>query len=238
MIVDRDERALRDARTTLSQRGVSAVGELVDLCDATAVDAVAARVEPLGPISALCLNAGVNGGGAHVWETPQSAFDFVFSVNVWSLVNSIRSFVPMLIAQARPADLAVTASLAGLVSLPRCATYLASKSVAVALARALRVELASAAPAVRVVCLAPAMVKTNLYRTTAAHEPEEIRKSDDAVAESEARQHTLGASPEDVAQWVLDALDANQFWVLPDGDDPFVRQLREELAELTRVAGG
>ena len=180
----------------------------------------------------------MNGGGAHVWETPQPAFDFVFGVNVWSLVNSIRAFVPMLIAQGRPADLVVTASLAGLISLPRCATYLASKSAAVALARALRVELATAAPAVRVACLAPAMVKTNLFRTTASHEPLELRKSDDAIAESEARQRMLGASPDDVAQQVLRALDENRFWVLSGGDDPFVRQLRDELAELTGAAGG
>lgn len=238
VMVDRDEAALGDAVGNLERRGIRVVGELADLCDAAAVEALASRVEQLGPIGALCLNAGVNGGGTALWETPQSAFDFVFGVNVWSLVNSIRSFVPMLIDQGRRADLVITASLAGLMSLPRCATYLASKSAAVGLARALRVELATVAPEVRVACLAPAMVQTNLFRSTAAREPAELRKSDDALAESEARQRALGASADDVAQWVLDAVDGNRFWVLPRGDDPFLSQLRDELAELTRAAGG
>jgi len=108
----------------------------------------------------------------------------------------------------------------------------------VALARSLRVELASVAPQVRVACLAPAMVKRNLFRTTAAQERAAVRKSDESIAESEATQSVLGTSPNDVARWVLDAVDAGQFWVLSDGDDPFVRQLRNELDELMSAAGG
>jgi hypothetical protein len=64
------------------------------------------------------------------------------------------------------------------------------------------------------------------------------RKSDESIAESEATQSVLGASPDDVARWVLDAVDAGRFWVLSDGDDPFVRQLRNELDELMSAAGG
>ena len=238
VIIDRDRQGLNRALTNLARAGVDATGHAIDLCDAAAVDAIASEVESTGPLSALCLNAGVNGGGANVWETPQSAFDFVFGVNVWSLVNSIRSLVPLLIDHDGRADLVITASLAGLLSLPRCSTYLASKAAAVALARSLRVELASVAPQVRVACLAPAMVKTNLFRTTAAQEPAAVRKSDESIAESEATQSVLGASPDDVARWVLDAVDAGRFWVLSDGDDPFVRQLRNELDELMSAAGG
>ena len=82
------------------------------------------------------------------------------------------------------------------------------------------------------------MVKTNLYRTTAAQEPAAVRKSDESIAESEATQSVLGASPTTSHGWVLDAVDAGRFWVLSDGDDPFVRQLRNELDELMSAAGG
>ena len=96
VIIDRDRQGLNRALTNLARAGVDGTGHAIDLCDAAAVDAIASEVESAGPLSAVCLNAGVNGGGANVWETTQSAFDFVFGVNVWSLVNSIRSLVPLL----------------------------------------------------------------------------------------------------------------------------------------------
>ena len=238
VLVDRDDRALHAALADLAADGIDATGRIVDLTDGAAVNAIASDIASLGPISALCLNAGVAGGGEYVWETAQSGFDFVFGVNVWALVNSIRSLVPLLIDQDRRCDVVVTASLAGLIALPRCSTYLASKAAAVALAKALRVELAAAAPNVRVACLAPAMVKTNLHRTTADQEASATRKTDEAIAASEATQNALGASPDDVAGWVLDAVDAHRFWVLSSADDSFVGQLRDELEELMSAAGG
>jgi NAD(P)-dependent dehydrogenase (short-subunit alcohol dehydrogenase family) len=237
LLVDRDETALQTALVSLKEDGIDAHGDAVDLCDPAAVDAAAERAESLGPIGAVCLNAGVSGGGLNVWETPQAAFDFAFGVNVWALVNSIRSFVPLLIAQDRPADLVVTTSLAGLVSLAASSPYTASKAAAIALTRSLRAELASAAPKVQVACLAPAMVKTNLQRTTAAHQPEDIRMDAKHIEETEAAFETLGASPDDVARWVLDALDDGRFWVLSQAGDPFVQQLAGELEELSQAIG-
>jgi NAD(P)-dependent dehydrogenase (short-subunit alcohol dehydrogenase family) len=237
LVVDRDESALQAALVSLKEAGIDASGDVVDLRDPAAVNAAAKRAASLGPIGAACLNAGVSGGGSNTWETPQAAFDFSFGVNVWALVNSIRSFVPMLITQDGPADLVITTSLAGLVSLGTSSPYTASKAAAIALTRGLRVELESVAPKVRIACLAPAMVKTNLQRTTAAHQPEDIRMDAEHIEETEAAFETLGASPDDVARWVLEALDAGRFWVLSQADDPFMQQLAGDLDELRQAIG-
>ncbi|MEU1516942.1 hypothetical protein ABZ490_33165 [Streptomyces sp. NPDC005811] len=49
---------------------------------------------------------------------PRESYDFSLDVNPRTLLNSVRSPVPVPIEQSRPADLALTASLVGLISLP------------------------------------------------------------------------------------------------------------------------
>jgi NAD(P)-dependent dehydrogenase (short-subunit alcohol dehydrogenase family) len=232
LLADRDERALETALADLTDAGIETHTHLVDLRDAEAVITLAERAKSIGPVSAACLNAGVSAGGSTVWETPRAAFDFAFEVNLWGLFNSIRAFVPLLIDQARPADVVVTTSLAGLISLPSSGPYTVSKTAAVALAKVLRVELASAAPEVRVACLAPAQVRTNLARTTAARQPDDPRMTPEFVEEVHSVMNTRGTPPEVVAEWVLDALDSGRFWVLSPADDPFMQLLATELDEL------
>jgi NADP-dependent 3-hydroxy acid dehydrogenase YdfG len=235
LIADRDEQALEAAHTRLCAAGIDAHTHVVDLCDATAVAAVAKRASSIAPIRVACLNAGVSGGGWPIWETPDAAFDFAFGVNLWALVNSMKAFVPTLIAQERPSTVVVTTSLAGLTSLPNTSSYTVSKAAAVAATRVLRAELALVAPHVQVACLAPAMVRTNLAHTTVAQQPEVLRRDDELTEQVHAAMNALGDSPEEVAQWVLDAVDAGRFWVLSPAENEFMRMLSGELEELNNA---
>jgi NAD(P)-dependent dehydrogenase (short-subunit alcohol dehydrogenase family) len=235
LIADRDESALGLAHASLSDAGVETHTHLVDLCDAAAVIALAERATSIAPISAACLNAGVSGGGWNIWETPDAAFEFAFDVNLWALLNSMRALVPVLIAQNRPADVVVTTSLAGLISLPVTSSYTVSKAAATAATRVLRAELALVAPKVRVACLAPAMVRTNLAHSTAAQQPETLQRDAELTDQVHSAMNTLGATPDEVAQWVLDALDRGRFWVLSPPENEFMRMLASELEELNNA---
>lgn len=233
LIADRDKNALATAAASLAAAGIETHAHLADLREPAAATDLVDRATSLGPLGAVCLNAGISGGGEHICESSSVAFKFVFEINFWALLESMKAFVPPLIGQDQPADLVVTTSLAGLVSLPTSGSYAASKAAAIALARVLRMELATAAPKVRVACLAPAMVSTNLARTTAAQQPRDLRADDESVERSHSALNTFGTSPDDVAEWALDALDAGRFWVLSPADNRYMGILADELEELT-----
>jgi NADP-dependent 3-hydroxy acid dehydrogenase YdfG len=232
LLADRDESALETAAASLGGAGVETRTHLLDLRTPAAIAELVERASALGPLGAVCLNAGISGGGENIWASSGAAFEFVFEINFWALLESMKAFVPPLIDQDRPADLVVTTSLAGLISLPGSGSYAASKAAATALARVLRAELATLAPKVRVACLAPAMVSTNLARTTAAQQPREQKPDEESVERTHTALNTLGTSPDDVATWVLDALDAGRFWVLSRADNPYMGILARELEEL------
>jgi NAD(P)-dependent dehydrogenase (short-subunit alcohol dehydrogenase family) len=238
LIADIDEPALHRARNELTAAGMAAEYAVVDLCDPASVARLGDAASQLGVLSAVCLNAGVTAAGTPLWETSAEVFDSLVAVNLRGLFHSIRTFVPILLEQGTPADIIVTASMAGMVAQPYSGAYGASKSGAVALAKALRGELATAAPYLRVAVLTPGLVKTNLMRTSAARLPMSSAMSADLVDNLHDGLNQLGVPPAEAAAWARQALADNRFWALPPRDDPFTGRLGAELDELVSVLRG
>lgn len=232
LIADIDEKALSAACSRLTDAGYVASSCSVDLRNASSVQALADHASKLGSISAVCMNAGVTSTGPTIWETPKEIFDFVLDVNLRGLHHSIRSFVPVLLAQKTPADIVVTASMAGMVTAANSAAYAASKAGAVTLTKALRAELASVAPYLRVALLNPGMVRTNLMLTSAAQLPAHTERDPNLIEGSHQALNQFGVTAAQAATWVMRALEANRFWVLPPAEDMFSVMLVAELNEL------
>ena len=85
----------------------------------------------------------------------------MLGVNLWGVINGIRSFVPLLVQQDA-GHIVNTASVAGLVAGPFMGPYNASKHAVVALSETLLHELAIAAPHVHVSVLCPGWVNTRI----------------------------------------------------------------------------
>jgi short-subunit dehydrogenase len=238
VLADVDEETLTPVVEDFKASGFNASGFHVDLRDPDAVSRLAEFALGRGTIETVCLNAGVSYSGPTIWETPRSIWDFVFGVNCFALVNQLASFVPILIRQNSPANIVITASMAGTVGLPTSAAYAASKAAAVSLAKSLRGELAMTAPFLKVALLNPGMVQTNLQRTSSGLQPAEVEVDQNFVETSHSTLNDFGASPTDVADWVIDALDAGRFWVFPPGEDPFLAMLTTEVAELGDALSG
>ena len=213
VVADLDEGALSAAVDELMAAGASAHGVRTDVTDAASVGSLAELAFGLGPVRAVCMNAGVTTTGQPTWATAPAQRDFVFAVNFYGLCNSVAAFVPGLIEQGGPSSVVVTASMAGLVASPTSGAYAASKAAAVAYTKALAGELATSAPDVAVVLLCPGMVATNLMRSSAAHPAAHLDA--DLVEMSHGALNDLGATPADVAQWVFDALDERRLWAVP-----------------------
>jgi NAD(P)-dependent dehydrogenase (short-subunit alcohol dehydrogenase family) len=235
VIADIDEKAMAEAERSLTNEGAAVDCVAVDLRDVDSLTRLADVATGIGRLSAVCLNAGVTSTGAPIWETPAQAFDFVVDVNLRGLYYSITAFVPRLIAQGGAGDLVITASMAGMVASPYSAAYAASKAGAVALAKTLRAELATAAPEIRCALLNPGMVKTNLIRTSAARQPVGAGIPDELVSGSHDALNSAGVEPSEAVSWALTALEYNNFWALPPAGDVFTGMLDLELHELREL---
>lgn len=146
-----------DALSATAAR-LGATGVLADVSDPAAMSALAAQV-PQARL--ICLNAGVVGEtlGAP-WEVPPGEWDRVFAVNTGGVVNGLRAFVPALLASGEPAQVLITASLAGLVVFPGGGAYGPSKHAVTAVAQ--HAAMALAGTPVRVSMICPALVSTGM----------------------------------------------------------------------------
>lgn len=232
LIADIDKEALQRACLTLSQEGVKAVSAVTDLRNIESIRQMLQKAKGLGPIRAVCMNAGVTTTGPTTWETASEAFDFIIDVNLRGLFNSIKALIPTLIEQDLPADIIVTASMAGMVSSAKSGAYSASKAGAIALAKALRAELLTSAPKLRVALLNPGMVQTNLLRTSAAHQPQKGGMDSSFVEGVHDALNQFGVTPNEVVSWVTQSIEAGRFWVFPPPEDIFSTTLNNEIFEM------
>lgn len=127
-----------------------------DVAVASVVQDLAHRV---GAVDLLCLNAGVisTSSGAP-WEADQEEWDRVLGVNLFGVVNGLRSFVPLMLERPTPCHILITASLAGVATWAGGGPYAASKHAVLAVAEQAALELADSNVSVTVLC--PALVRT------------------------------------------------------------------------------
>ena len=109
---DVDKNAMAQIKTDLAQENIEAI---VEHCDVTSVDSLNALADSasskLGGLDLVFANAGIGAGetGA-MWDFSEKDWQWTFNVNVWGVVNSIRAFVPRLVAAGKEAHFVVTGS--------------------------------------------------------------------------------------------------------------------------------
>jgi len=162
---DRDARALAEARASLG-RGCDT--QVVDVTDAAAVDAAAAKAsDAMHGVDVLVCSAGVTGPNTTLWDYPVDAWRAVFDVNVHGLFLCNRAVVPIM-RRANYGRIVNIASVAGKEGNPNASAYSASKAAVIGLTKSLGKELA--ATGIRVNCVTPAAVRTAIFdQMTQAH---------------------------------------------------------------------
>ncbi len=128
--------------------------------DVSDLGAVQALADAAPDADLVCLNAGIVGGLGDPWDISVAEWDAVFAVNVGGVLNGLRAFVPPLLASGRPANILITASLAGLAGFGGIGAYGPSKHTVVAIAEQAALALAGSAISVTVLC--PSLVKTGM----------------------------------------------------------------------------
>lgn len=179
---------------------LGAIAVHTDVADPTAMERLA---EHAADARLVCLNAGiVSAHAGPVWETSPSEWDRVLAVNLGGVVNGLRAFVPRLLTAGAPAQILITASLAGLATWPGGGPYAASKHAVVTVAEQAALSLANTPVDVTVLC--PALVRSGM--------------SD------------VGDDPLDIADMALQGIAERRFIVMPHEWRNAVRQRCQQLA--------
>jgi short-subunit dehydrogenase len=210
VLADRDAPGLQALCDQLKGRGVQAIACVTDVGDARQVERLRDQaVEQFGVVDLLFNNAGVMQTGFS-WDITEAQWQRMLNVNLNGVINGIRSFVPLLLRQGRPAHVINTASLAGLVSSPLMAPYNVTKQAVVALSETLHYELAMIGAPVSVSVLCPGPVASEIMASNQVVDTAGWDFSE--LLDSTIRQ---GMTPAQLATQVFAAIEEKRFWILP-----------------------
>lgn len=121
-------------------RDLGGSGFRCDVSDPESVAQLAGDVEAqLGAPSIVVANAGV-GSGAPIAEMTLADWQWMLGINLYGVVHTVASFLPMLRRDPAGAHLAVIASMSALAPTAGLGAYAASKAAIVALAESLALE--------------------------------------------------------------------------------------------------
>ncbi len=236
VLADLDADGLEATRRGLATAGTSRC-VATDVTDPGALEALAERAFALrGDVAVLCNNAGVAAGGV-VWEQSLEDWRWMFDANVMGIVHGLRSFVPRMLAQGRPAHVVNTASMMGLLTAPGLGAYGASKHAALAISEALRHDLLAAGAPIGVSVLCPGPVATRIHeeRTRPAGPRRAAASDADRAAQKAAILALMQASipPRTVADAVVRAVRDDRFFVFSHPDE--LAGLERRSAEIRRA---
>lgn len=220
VLSDVSEECLNKAVTDLQSQGIECIGQIADVRSVEALEALAcAAVDTYGQVHVLCNNAGVGVFGRQ-WELSEHDWAWAIDICLWGVINGVRVFVPRMLASEAPCHVVNTASMGGLLSAPFVGPYATAKHAVVGLSKSLRVELGDTNVGVTLVC--PGNVRTNVARTMREQRNSQRRGGstdlDDFLNFLESGlQEESAMDPADVGKLVVQAIKANQFWLLPNG---------------------
>ena len=221
MIADIREGAIPVAVDALAGQPGRAAGVRADVSVDADLDALADEtIERFGRIDLVCNNAGVVCEQAPTWEQRLGTWRWLIDVKLMGVVNGVRTFAPLLIAQGSGHFLN-TASAGGLMALPTLAPYAATMHAIVGLTETLNAELHSVSTLLGATVLCPGMVDTQLGANSARLVP-----PDAAATPDDAGGMPPGAiSPAVVAQAAIEAVEVDRVHaVVGPGIEVFARQ--------------
>jgi NAD(P)-dependent dehydrogenase (short-subunit alcohol dehydrogenase family) len=177
-------------------------GGVAQRCDVSKEADIARLVASAGKVDLFFSNAGIARAGAA--EASDEAWQQSWEVNVMAHVWAARHVLPQMIARGE-GYLAATASAAGLLTSLGAASYAATKHAAVAFAEWL--SITHHHQGIRVSCLCPQGVETNMLREAVAFPAGKAILAAGAVL-----------TPEQVAEAAVQAIAEERFLILPHAE--------------------
>ena len=223
VLLDIQQDSLNAAEAEIKALGARTLARKMDVSDSQAMESLAQEVRTVfGAPHFVFNNAGVAAGGL-IWENSVKDWEWVLGVNLWGVINGVRSFTPMMLEAARqnPAyegHIVNTASMAGLLTPPNMGVYNVSKHAVVALTETLYQDLKLVTEQVSASVLCPYFVPTGISHSernrpdgAPATAPTASQRISQAMTEKAVFSGKVTA--EEVARKVFDAIENDQFYV-------------------------
>lgn len=205
LLADINEAGLKQTCEMVWNAGGS--GEIFD-CDVSKLDDVMKMAnhcfDAWGKVDILVNNAGVACIG-FMGDIPIANWEWIVSVNFWGVVYGCHAFIPRMKKQTS-GHIVNVASAAGFLSSAEMSPYNATKAATISISETLKSELAPYNIGVTVLC--PTFIRTNLMDTLRF--TEEFQRQCSTTGIEHARW-----TPEMVADLVLDAVEKNRLYVVP-----------------------
>lgn len=232
------------AADIVAERLDAAVGQLRDegldvagiVCDVTKLESVEALAEQtlqrFGAVHVLCNNAGIGPGGqTNLWESEVNDWRWAIDVNVYGVAWGIKTFVPLMLEHGDEGHVVNTSSgNGGVAPMGDAAIYASTKAMVVTMTELLWNQLRGVGAPISASVLfpGPKWLRTNLWEAWRTR-PDEYAKQVPrhtpypTLAGLEAMMHDAGVEIEftpleEVAARVVDAIRADQFWILPPSE--------------------
>ncbi len=236
VLADVQPEPLAAAEAELRAAGIDAAGVVTNVADPASVDALRdATVERFGGAHVLCNNAGIGAGAeGRMWDHELNDWRWAIAVNVMGVVHGINSFVPVMLAQAERGEeghVVNTSSGNGAISpLPSTPQYSATKAAVVTISECLYGQLQEVGAPIGVSLLLPGphMMRTGLFESWRSRLDEFAKQRPrqtpyTTVEALEAQMRAAGIEPQytdpaEVADGVLAAILAGQFWIHPPSE--------------------
>ena len=218
VLADIEQDALDAAVAKISDLGVEAVGIAVDVMDKNSVQSLAKKsIDAFGNIHILCNNAGVAPPAIDeaIWDHDMSDWDWVMGVNFYGVLYGIQSFLPHMIEHQEEGHVLNTVSMAGILGLE--GSYGVSKFAALSLSEGLFQSLKKINSKIGASVLCPGFVATNIIDSQ-RNRPEHLasdKKSNFLLKQLASSVLKRGKKPDEIATRAIEAIQANNFYILP-----------------------
>lgn len=192
-------------------------------------------IEAFGKIDLLFNNAGVSTGGL-LWENSEADWKWVLGVNLFGVINSVKTFVPIMMKQNNECHIINTSSIAGLTSAPGNSIYGVSKHGIINVSETLYYELKLAKSKINVSVVCPGFVKTRLSdaernRPKKFKSLKSVQSSQKEMINQAFNKGVLnGMSPEKVSEKIFEGIKAKKFYIFTNDDcKGIIKQRMEDI---------
>lgn len=207
-------------KDTAGRNNVRVMGQNVDVTDRQSLQNFAEKILAANnnKVHLLFANAGIASHGPMIHpadasreyiQRKEAEWDHCFNVDYFGVLNSIRVFLPHIVKQEQ-GYVINTSSLNGIWTWPEHGCYTAAKFAVRGLTESLLVETYAKAPHVKVACVHPGGVRTNIVRNSTFNKDS---SGNDAAIISEFDK-IAGLSSSEAAAWILDGVAKNQTRIL------------------------
>lgn len=157
-LTGRDAGRLNAVAETCRGKGAQVEAQTVSVTDRAAMQAFIAGIAGRARLDLVIANAGISGGFRN-WDDFDDYVRSVTDVNIDGVLNTINPAIPLMVKQGG-GQIAIVASIAGLLAMPGAVPYSATKHFARSYAEELRGRLAT--ENIRVSAICPGFVTTRM----------------------------------------------------------------------------